>query len=102
MTQAAKSSHVGSCLSSADLLAVLYGNTLRVNPADPDWPDRDRFVLSKGHAAIGLYPILADLGYYPPSELDNCPDRRVGQFVHGEAGERLMELREARNASTEV
>jgi transketolase len=63
--------HYSSTFSAAELFAALYYAHLRLDPKDPAWPDRDRFVLSKGHAAIGLYPILADLGYYPPSELDN-------------------------------
>jgi transketolase len=63
--------HYSSTFSAAELFAALYYAHLRLDPKDPDWPDRDRFVLSKGHAAIGLYPILADLGYYPASKLDN-------------------------------
>ena len=63
--------HYSSTFSAAELLAALYYAHLKIDPKDPAWPDRDRFVLSKGHAAIGLYPILADLGYYPMSELDN-------------------------------
>ena len=60
MTHRADSSHVGSCLSIVDLLAVLYGRTLDVRPHEPSWPDRDRFVLSKGHACAALYAALAD------------------------------------------
>jgi transketolase len=56
--------------SAAELLAVLYYAQLRLDPAEPGAPARDRFVLSKGHAAIGLYPVLADLGYYPAADLD--------------------------------
>jgi transketolase len=63
--------HYSSTFSAAELFAALYYTHLNIDPKDPAWPDRDRFVLSKGHAAIGLYPILADLGYYPMSELDN-------------------------------
>jgi transketolase len=62
--------HYSSTFSAAELFAALYYAHLRLDPKDPNWPDRDRFVLSKGHAAIGLYPILADLGYYAMSELD--------------------------------
>jgi transketolase len=62
--------HYSSTFSAAELFAALYYAHLRLDPKDPQWPDRDRFVLSKGHAAIGLYPILADLGYYPKSRLD--------------------------------
>jgi transketolase len=65
MTHAGKSSHIGSVLSIADLLAVLYGRILKVDPAKPAWPERDRFVLSKGHAAAGLYAVLAERGFFP-------------------------------------
>src|ERR1700728_4007544 len=69
MIHNAKSSHAGSCLSMAELLAVLYGRVLRVDAARPDWPDRDRFVLSKGHAAAALYAALAEKGFFPKSWL---------------------------------
>jgi transketolase len=69
MICAAKSSHAGSCLSMADLLAVLYGRVLRVDAARPDWPERDRFILSKGHAAAALYAALAEKGFFPMSWL---------------------------------
>jgi transketolase len=65
MTHTANASHIGSCLSSADLLAVLYGTTLRQKPAEPEWPDRDRFILSKGHACAALYAVLAECGFFP-------------------------------------
>jgi transketolase len=70
MIHRAKSSHLGSGLSMADLLAVLYARILRVNPARPDWPDRDRFILSKGHACAPLYAILAERGFFPLEWLD--------------------------------
>jgi transketolase len=70
MTGRANASHVGSALSTADLMAVLYGKFLRLDPARPDWEDRDRFILSKGHACTSLYAVLAELGYIPMSELD--------------------------------
>lgn len=62
--------HYSSSFSAAELFAALYYAHLRIDPRDPAWPDRDRFVLSKGHAAIGLYPILADLGFFPKKLLD--------------------------------
>ncbi|NEB80071.1 transketolase [Streptomyces sp. SID14478] len=61
--------HVGGSLSAADLLTVLYGSVLRVRPHQPDWPDRDRFVLSKGHAGAALYAVLAEYGFIAPAEL---------------------------------
>ena len=69
MTHRAKSSHVGSSLSIADLLAVLYGNILNINPKEPNWAERDRLILSKGHACVGLYAVLAEVGYFPLEDL---------------------------------
>ncbi|MFD5514924.1 transketolase [Streptomyces sp. NPDC127066] len=63
--------HLGGSLSAADLLTVLYGAVLRVRPDQPDWPDRDRFVLSKGHAGAALYAVLAEYGFIPAEE---CAD----------------------------
>jgi transketolase len=75
MVAAAKASHIGTCLSMADLLAVLYREVLRVDPAQPTWPDRDRFILSKGHGTAILYAVLAECGFFPPSELARyCQD----------------------------
>lgn len=71
LTRIAGAGHYSSTFSAAELLAALYYAHLRIDPANPQWEDRDRFVLSKGHAAIGLYPVLADLGFYAPSKLDN-------------------------------
>jgi transketolase len=70
MTHRANASHIGSCLSAADVLAVLYGDVLRVDPQKPDWPGRDRFLLSKGHAAAALYATLAERGFFPISWLE--------------------------------
>jgi transketolase len=69
MTHSAKSSHIGSCLSMTEVLAVLYGRVLRIDPARPDWSDRDRFILSKGHACAALYAVLAETGFFPTSWL---------------------------------
>jgi transketolase len=71
LTRIAGAGHYSAVFSCAELLAVLYYTQLRLDPIRPRWPERDRFVLSKGHAAIGLYPVLADLGYFPASELDS-------------------------------
>jgi transketolase len=65
MTTRAKASHIGSALSIADIVAVLYGGTLRVDPTAPDRPDRDRFLLSKGHACVAVYAALAETGFFP-------------------------------------
>ena len=61
--------HLGGSLSEAEILAALYFHVLRIRPDEPDWPDRDRFVLSKGHASVGLYCALALRGYFPVAEL---------------------------------
>lgn len=65
------SSHVGSCLSMADIIAVLYGYTLRLDPTDPGWAGRDRFILSKGHAGACVYAALAERGFFPLADLDH-------------------------------
>ena len=61
--------HLGGSLSETDILTALYFRELRVRPEEPDWIDRDRFVLSKGHASVGLYATLALRGYFPVAEL---------------------------------
>ena len=70
LTRIAGAGHYSGTFSAAELFAVLFYHQLRLDPVRPDWPDRDRFVLSKGHAAIGLYPLLADLGYFDSTELE--------------------------------
>lgn len=66
---AAQAGHLGGPLSATDILAALYFTVLRIDPARPDWPDRDRFILSKGHSSIALYAALALRGYFPVEEL---------------------------------
>lgn len=61
--------HYSSTFSCAEVLTALYYQAMRLDPADPGWADRDRFLLGKGHAAVGLWPILADLGYFGRDEL---------------------------------
>lgn len=70
MTHLGKSSHVGSVLSMADVLAVLYGNVLRLDSSNPGHPGRDRFILSKGHGGAGVYAALAERGFFPIETLD--------------------------------
>jgi transketolase len=85
MTNRAKSSHVGGGLSMADILAVLYGDVLRVDPDDAAAPARDRLVLSKGHACAGLYAALAERGFFPIAELDTFyqdGSRLAGHATH--------------------
>lgn len=82
MTSAAGSGHPGGSLSSADLMAVLYfGGAMRHDPRNPQWEDRDRFVLSKGHVAPVLYAALAESGYFPVSELATL--RQIGGRLQG-------------------
>ena len=69
MIHAAGSGHPGGCLSVADILDCLYFHELRVDPQNPDWPDRDRFVLSKGHSCPALYAVLAMRGFFDMEEL---------------------------------
>lgn len=71
LTKIAGAGHYSSTFSAAELLAALYYAQMRINPAEPDWAGRDRFVLSKGHIAIGLYPVLADLGFYDAELLED-------------------------------
>jgi transketolase len=61
--------HIGGPLSAMDLLVALFFRVLRIRPDEPDWSDRDRFILSKGHSAIGLYAVMALRGYFPVEEL---------------------------------
>lgn len=75
MTHKANASHIGTCLSIADILAALYQGILRVDPKRPDWPDRDRFILSKGHGAAAIYAVLAECGFFPKEWLETyCQD----------------------------
>jgi transketolase len=81
MISQAKTSHIGSCLSVADILAVLYGSVLRVDPERPDWPDRDRLIVSKGHAAAVTYAAVADAGFMPVERLEGYA--RNGSQLYG-------------------
>lgn len=76
ITTAVASGHPGGSLSCADILTVLYFDEMRVDPKQPKWPERDRFVLSKGHASPALYAALAEKGFFPVSRLGTF--RRVG------------------------
>lgn len=71
MTHHAGTSHIGSALSCADILAVLYGSVMRHDPNAPSWQARDRFVMGKGHAAVALHACLASSGYFPKTVLDS-------------------------------
>ena len=69
MMRASKRGHLASALSIVEIIRVLYDAILNYDPADPKWPKRDRFILSKGHGALALYPILAEKGFFPEDEL---------------------------------
>lgn len=75
MVYRAGAPHIGSCLSAADLLAVLYGKIVNVDPHNMAWPDRDRVIVSKGHAAAIVYSVLAECGFFPEDWLETyCED----------------------------
>jgi transketolase len=80
MVHRAQASHVGSCFSIADILAVLYGSVLNIRPSDSGWVSRDRFILSKGHSAAAVYAALALRGFISEKELEN----------YGKSGSLLM------------
>ncbi|MCL6448703.1 MAG: transketolase [Armatimonadetes bacterium] len=81
MTAAAGSGHPGGSLSAADIVTALYFHLLRIDPQNPAWPDRDRFILSKGHAAPLLYAALAERGFFPVEELLTL--RKLGSRLQG-------------------
>jgi transketolase len=81
MINEAGSGHPGGALSAADIVATLYFSVLRIDPARPDWPDRDRFVLSKGHACPVVYAALARRGFFPVDELWTL--RKLGSRLQG-------------------
>ena len=78
---AAKAGHPGGSLSAAEIFTFLYFEEMNIDPADPKNPDRDRFVLSKGHTAPGLYSVMAQRGYFPVEELTTL--RKVGSRLQG-------------------
>ncbi len=77
----AKAGHPGGSLSAADMFTFLYFEELNIDPANPDKEDRDRFVLSKGHTAPGLYSALANRGYFPVEDLKTL--RKLGSYLQG-------------------
>jgi transketolase len=92
MVHRARASHLGSCLSMADIVACLYWNTLRIDPERPDWQERDRFILSKGHGAAIIYAALAERGFFPIQELETyceLASRLTGHITSGVPGVEL-------------
>ena len=80
-THGAKAGHPGGSLSAADMFTYLYNKEMRIDPANPKWEDRDRFVLSKGHTAPGLYSALAYRGFFPVADLPTL--RHIDSYLQG-------------------
>ncbi len=98
MTTRARSGHASSSLSMVEIVTVLFfGGILRHQPDQPDWPDRDRFILSKGHGAPGLYAVLAERGYFPVNWLDDL--RQIGSPLEGHPNMRRVPGVEASTGS---
>src|ERR1019366_7952724 len=92
MVHRSRASHLGSCLSMADIVACLYWSTLRIDPARPDWQERDRFILSKGHGAAIIYAALAERGFFAVDELKSYCElgsRLTGHITSGVPGVEL-------------
>ncbi len=81
MLYACQSGHPGGSLSCVEMLMALYYDTMKIDPKNPKWEDRDRFVLSKGHACPTLYAILADLGFFPKEDLLSL--RKIDSYLQG-------------------
>ena len=83
MVQKAHSGHIGGAFSMSELMAVLYFDKMNIRPDEPQWADRDRFVLSKGHCTVALYPTLALRGFFDVALLDTF--RRIDGHLSGHA-----------------
>jgi transketolase len=97
MITEAKSGHPGGSLSAVEILAVLYWDVMRHDPKNPSWPDRDRFILGKGHAAPVLYSAMAGQGYTPVETLNTL--RRLGSIYQGHPDRRFIPALEASTGS---
>ncbi len=97
MIGAAKSGHPGGSLSAVEIVVTLYYDVMRHDPQNPSWPDRDRFILSKGHACPVLYATLAELGYTPKDELMRL--RKLGSIYQGHPDRRFLPVLEASTGS---
>lgn len=97
MITAAKSGHPGGSLSAVELVTALYYSVMRHDPANPDWKDRDRFILGKGHAAPVLYAVMAQCGYVPADQLNTL--RQLGSIYQGHPDVRFIPSLEASTGS---
>src|SRR5207302_3910050 len=97
MITAAKSGHPGGSLSAVEILVTLFFDVLRHHPDNPKWPDRDRFLLSKGHAAPILYAVMAECGYTPKDQLNTL--RKLGSIYQGHPDVRFIPSLEASTGS---
>jgi transketolase len=97
MIGAAKSGHPGGSLSAVELIVELYFDYMRIDPRNPTWPDRDRFILSKGHAAPVLYAVMAEAGYTPIDKLNTL--RQFGSIYQGHPDVRFIPSLEASTGS---
>ena len=97
MIGAAKSGHPGGSLSAVELIVTLYFDVMRHDPSNPTWPDRDRFILSKGHAAPVLYAAMAESGYTPLDKLNTL--RKLGSIYQGHPDVRFIPSLEASTGS---
>jgi transketolase len=93
----AKSGHPGGSLSAVEMVVELYFNHMRIDPQNPKWPDRDRFILSKGHACPVLYAAMAEAGYTPLDQLNTL--RKLGSIYQGHPDVRFIPSLEASTGS---
>src|SRR6266850_2409909 len=93
----AKSGHPGGSLSAVEILTTLYFDVMRHDPSNPKWADRDRFILSKGHACPVLYSVFAECGYTPKDKLNTL--RKLGSIYQGHPDVRFMPALEASTGS---
>jgi transketolase len=97
MTGAAKSGHPGGSLSAVEIVVTLFFDVMRHDPSNPEWPDRDRFILSKGHGCPVLYAVMAECGYAPVDKLNTL--RRLGSPFQGHPDRRFLPSLEASTGS---
>src|SRR5437879_10809793 len=93
----AKSGHPGGSLSAVEILVTLFFDVMRHDPQNPKWPDRDRFILSKGHAAPVLYSVMAECDYTPKNQLNYL--RKLGSIYQGHPDVRFIPALEASTGS---